>query len=366
LTLKRKAGKNFDVLVEKQVIKDEENTVYSFIIEKDIKIGYIKIPSFYADFEDNNSKGCAQDVVKEIIKLQKDNIKGLVIDLIDNGGGSMEEAIKLAGIFVDRGPISVVIDKDKIQTLIEDPFKGMFYKDPIVILVNGNSASASEFFAAALQDYNRALLIGSTTLGKATMQTILPLEENDKENFVKVTVNKFYRITGKSHQSVGISPNIMLPEIYETIFQKESNFPTALKNDSITTSIKFKTYFKNSLIEKIIKKSNERITNDSYFNTIKTLNKRIDNLVNQTRTVIPVNVDAVFEEQNNVTNLWDDITFFNSKSIDLNVYNSNLNKYLLAIHPLEKTYNQFQLDALKTNHYLKEAITIIEDFNTLK
>lgn len=366
LTLKRKAGKNFDVLVEKQVIKDEENTVYSFIIEKDIKIGYIKIPSFYADFEDNNSKGCAQDVVREIIKLQKDNIKGLVIDLVDNGGGSMEEAIKLAGIFVDRGPISVVIDKDKTQTLIEDPFKGMFYKDPIVILVNGNSASASEFFAATLQDYNRALLVGSTTLGKATMQTILPLEENDKENFVKVTVNKFYRITGKSHQSVGISPNVILPEIYETIFQKESNFPTALKNDSITTYIKFKPYFKNSLTEKIVKNSNERIANDSYFNTIKTLNKRIDNLVNQTRTAIPVNVDAVFEEQNNVTNLWDDITFFNAKSIDLNVYNSNLNKYLLAIHPLEKTYNQFQLDALKTNHYLKEAITIIEDFNTFK
>jgi carboxyl-terminal processing protease len=366
LTLKRKAGKNFDVLVEKQVIKDEENTVYSFIIEKDIKIGYIKIPSFYADFEDNNSKGCAQDVVKEIIKLQKDNIKGLVIDLVDNGGGSMEEAIKLAAIFVDRGPISVVIDKNKTQTLIEDPFKGMFYKDPVVILVNGNSASASEFFASILQDYNRALLIGSKTLGKATMQTILPLEENDNENFVKITVNKFYRITGKSHQSVGISPNVILPEIYETIFQKESNFPTAFKNDSINTSIKFKTYFKNSLIEKITKKSNQRVANDSYFNSIKTLNKRIDDLVNQPKTATPVNVDAVFEEQNKVIALWDDITIFNSKSIDLNVYNSNLNKYLLAIHPLEKTYNQFQIDALKTNHYLNEAITIIEDFNTFK
>jgi carboxyl-terminal processing protease len=366
LTLKRKSGKSFDVLVEKQIIKDEENTVYSFIIEKGTKIGYIKIPSFYADFEDNTNKGCAQDVVKEIIKLQKDNIKGLIIDLVDNGGGSMEEAIKLAGIFVDNGPISVVIDKSKTQTIIEDPFKGMFYKDPIVILVNGNSASASEFFASTLQDYNRALLIGSTTLGKATMQTILPLEVNDKENFVKVTVNKFYRITGKSHQSLGISPNVILPEIYEPIFQKESNFPTAFKNDSINTSIKFKTYFKNSLIEKIAKKSNQRIENDSYFNTIKTLNKRIDNLVNQPKTGTPVTIDAVFEEQNKVTRLWDDITVFNLKSIDLNVYNSNLNKYLLAIHPLEKTYNQFQLDALKTNHYLNEAIAIIEDFNSLK
>ncbi|MBG6111897.1 carboxyl-terminal processing protease [Flavobacterium sp. CG_23.5] len=366
LTLKRKAGKNFDVLVEKQVIKDEENTVYSFIIEKDIKIGYIKIPSFYSDFEGNNSKGCAQDVVKEIIKLQKDNIKGLVIDLIDNGGGSMEEAIKLAGIFVDKGPISVVIDKNKTKTVIEDPFKGMFYKDPIVILINGNSASASEFFSSILQDYNRALLIGSTTLGKATMQTIIPLEENDKENFVKVTINKFYRITGKSHQSVGISPNVILPEIYETIFQKESNFPTAFKNDSIDTSLKFRTYFKNSLIVKITKNSNQRIANDPYFNSIKTINTRIDNLVNQPKTAIVVTVDAIFAEQNNATSLWEDISAFNSKSIDLNVYNSNLNQYLLANHPLEKTYNQFQLDALKTNHYLNEAITIIEDFNTLK
>lgn len=366
LTLKRKTGKSFEVFIEKQIIKDEENTVYSFIVQKDIKIGYIKIPSFYADFEDNNSKGCAQDVVKEIIKLQKDNIKGLVIDLVDNGGGSMEEAIKLAGIFVDKGPISVVIDKNKIQTVIQDPFKGMFYKDPIVLLVNGNSASASEFFASILQDYNRALLIGSTTLGKATMQTIIPLEVNDKENFIKVTVNKFYRITGKSQQSVGISPNVMLPEIYETIFQKESNFPTAFKNDSITTSIKFKTYFKNSLIEKITKKSNQRVANDSYFNTIKTINKRIDDLVNKPKTATPVTIDAVFEEQNKVTNLWEEITIFNSKSIDLNAYNSNLNKYFLAIHPLEKTYNQFQLDALKTNHYLNEAITIIDDFNTLK
>ena len=180
LTLRRKSGKNFDVLVEKQVIKDEENTVYSFIIEKDIKIGYIKIPSFYADFEGNSGKGCAEDVAKEVIKLQKDTIKGLVIDLVDNGGGSMEEAIKLAGLFIDYGPISVVTDKTKIQAIIEDPYKGMLYKDPIVILINSNSASASEFFASILQDYNRALLIGSSTLGKATMQSIAPLDENDR------------------------------------------------------------------------------------------------------------------------------------------------------------------------------------------
>lgn len=366
LTLRRNSGKSFEVLVEKQVIKDEENTVYSFIVEQQIKIGYIKIPSFYSDFEGNGGKGCAQDVAKEIIKLQKDTIKGLVIDLVDNGGGSMEEAIKLAGMFIDNGPISVVIDNKKVHATIEDPYKGMIYKDPIVVLINGNSASASEFFASVLQDYQRAVLIGSTTLGKATMQTILPLEENDTENFVKVTVNKFYRITGKSHQSLGVFPNVVLPEIYETIFPKENNYPTAFKNDSITTYFKFTTYAKNNLIQKVAENSRQRIVNNNYFNAIKSINKRIDDLVNQPKKAIPMTLEMVFEEQNKVTDLWEDINSFDAGNINLNVYNSNLNKFLLAIHPSEKSNNQFQLNALKTNHYLNEAITIIEDFNALK
>ncbi|MFV8376066.1 S41 family peptidase [Flavobacterium sp. LB1P71] len=366
LTLRRNSGKKFEVLIEKQVIKDEENTVYSFIVEKDSKIGYIKIPSFYADLEGYSGKGCAQDVANEVIKLKKDNIKGLIIDLVDNGGGSMEEAIKLAGMFIDNGPISVVIDNKKGKTTIYDPYKGMIYKDPIVLLINGNSASASEFFASVLQDYHRALLIGSTTLGKATMQTIVPLEENDTENFIKLTINKFYRITGGSHQSVGVFPNVQMPEIYEKIFQKENDFPTAFKNDSIDTFIKFKPYVKNHLIQNVAENSKLRIINDSYFNAIKTINRRIDDLVNQPKKAIPLTIDMVFEEQNEVSNLWADINSFDSGNINLNVYNSNFNKFLLAIHPLEKSNNQFQLDALKKNHYLNEAITIIEDFNTLK
>ncbi|WP_431245111.1 S41 family peptidase [Flavobacterium sp. P21] len=160
LTLKRNSGKSFDVYIEKQVMKDEDNSVYSFIIGKDSKIGYIKIPSFYADLDENNRKGCADDVAREVMKLERDEIKGLVIDLIDNGGGSMEEAIKLAGMFIDYGPISIVIDNKKEKSIINDPYRGLIYKGPIVVLVNSNTASASEFFASILQDYNRALLIG--------------------------------------------------------------------------------------------------------------------------------------------------------------------------------------------------------------
>ena len=104
------------------------------------------------------------------------------------------------------------------------------------------------------------------------------------ENFVKVTVNKFYRINGKSNQSVGVSPNVLLPEIYETIFQKEKNYPTAFKNDSLTVSMKFKPYVKNNLIQKLTQKSKLRIANDAYFNDIKSINKKIDDLINQPKT----------------------------------------------------------------------------------
>jgi carboxyl-terminal processing protease len=114
-----------------------------------------------------------------------------------------------------------------VQTIINDPYPGMIYKDPIVILINGNSASASEFFASALQDYNRALLMGTGTLGKATIQSIMALKK--MKNFVKISINKFYRVTGKSNQATGIIPNVTVPDIYETIYLRNVTIPLPLK-----------------------------------------------------------------------------------------------------------------------------------------
>ncbi|MNX46087.1 Tail-specific protease precursor [compost metagenome] len=366
LTLKRNSGKNFDVTIEKQVITDEENTVFSFVVKKSEKIGYLKIPSFYADLEDNNIKGCADDVAKELIKLEKDNIKGLVIDLMDNGGGSMEEAVKLASMFIDSGAFSIILDKDNNRTIIEDPYNGMLYKGPIVVLINSNSASASEFFASILQDYNRALLIGSRTLGKATMQTILPLEDNDDQNFVKVTINKFYRISGKSHQGTGVVPNVKLPEIYEDIYPKENDFTTAFANDSINIRLKFRPYLKNSQIQTLTENSKKRVSNDAYFTGINEINGKIDSLLNKTKRAIPMTIEAVFEEQKIKNDLWEEISSFDKKDLNLNVDNSTVNKFLLALYPADRLMNQLQIDALKTNHYLNEATTIIQEFNAFK
>lgn len=366
ITLKRNSGKSFEVYIEKQVMKDEENSVFSFIIGKDSKIGYIKIPSFYADLDGNSRKGCADDVAREIIKLERDNIKGLVIDLIDNGGGSMEEAIKLAGMFVDYGPLSIVIDHTKEKSIINDPFKGVIYKGPIVILVNSNTASASEFFSSIMQDYNRALLLGSSTLGKATMQTILSLDETKNTDFLKITINKFYRVTGKSHQYIGVTPDVVLPEFYEDVYQKESDFPTAIKNDSITSTLKYRPYVKRALIDKLAQNSKTRLADNFYFNDIKKINLKIDQLVNTPKAEVPMTIDAVFNQKKIVNSLWKEINTFNDENNPLDVYNSTVNQYLLSAYPNDKTINQYQIDHLKINPYLNEAVNIINDFNSSK
>ena len=365
LTIKRKGEKNFNVTLEKEVLKDEQNSVYSYLVEDKNKIGYIKIPSFYTNFESKDNNGCANDVATEIVKLQNDDIDGLVIDLMDNGGGSMEEAIKLAGLFVHHGPISIVVDKSQKQQIIQDPYRGYLYKGPVIILVNGNTASASEFFATILQDYNRAMVIGSSTLWKATMQTILPIDSNE-ENFVKVTINKFYRITGKSHQSIGVLPDVQVPVLYESIIQKEKDYPTAFKNDILPTSISFTPYVKNKLIHHLTKNSQKRVTASSYFNNVVSMNKRIDELIKNPKTIIPMQIETVFEEQKLVTTLWESINSFKDESISLNVKNSSFNESLLKVYPSERAFKETQILALKNNHYLNEAIQIINDYFVLK
>lgn len=367
LTLRRKSGQNFDVTIDKQLIKDEANTVYSFIIEeKNKKFGYLKIPSFYADFVGNNGTGCAEDAGLEVLKLKKENIKGLIIDLVDNGGGSMEEAIKLAGMFIDSGPISIIVDSKQRQTIVNDPYKGMLFKEPVVILVNGNTASASEFFASILQDYNRALLLGSSTVGKATMQTIIPLDKNDNENFIKVTINKFYRVTGRSNQALGIIPNVSIPIIYETVFPKESNSPSSFKNDSLTNQLVFKPFLKRSFLDTIANNSKKRVATDSYFNEISKINQKITDIITKPKLPLPITIESVFNEQMEVTRLSKEILDVEAHISNLNIYNSYLNKFILSLYPDEKVNNLFQLETLKTNHLLKESINILEDFNSLK
>ena len=226
--------------VNAQLADEEENRVQGYLLKGARTIGYISLPAFYEDWVDNNNgiNGCANDVAKEIIKLKKEGITGLILDLRYNGGGSMNEAVGLAGLFIDAGPVAQIKDRDaKIYTL-KDVNRGTIWDGPLIVMVNGSSASASEVVAGTLQDYNRALIVGSPTFGKATAQVVLPMDTTvDLANFnrqaqassyIKITMSKLYRINGTTAQFSGVKPDILLPEPPDATQLREADEPFAL------------------------------------------------------------------------------------------------------------------------------------------
>jgi carboxyl-terminal processing protease len=361
MTIQKKNGTILDIILKKQIMKATANAVSSFIVEKGIKIGYIEIPNFYSDFDGYSPEGCADDVTKEIIKLKQDNIQGLVIDLQDNGGGSMEEAIKLAGMFIDFGPVSVLVDSKKKQTILKDYNRGSVYYGPIVILINGNSASASEFFSATMQDYNRAMIVGSTSLGKASMQTILPLDDN-QQDFVKLTIEKFYRITGKSNQIKGIIPDIALPILYDSIVAREISYKTALKYDEILSKARFSP-FRKDYYPIIIEQSNSRSKNNARFNEIIAVNDEINALYNNQKKPLLMTFKSVFNDVHEIDALWEKVkkivAIENRCTISNNSYDTEKIKY----DDYQQEINTYKIKELRTNPYVEEAVSILNDIN---
>jgi carboxyl-terminal processing protease len=240
LIIKTKEGESKSIELQKEKMEDEEAIVQSFVLNGAQKIGYIKLPGFYSREDDTSGvKGCANDVAREVVKLNKDTIKGLILDLRNNGGGIVQEALELAGIFIDRGPICMIKEKEGKTFALKDPNVGQIYAGPMIVMINSHSASASELTSAALQDYNRAMIVGSTTYGKGTGQQILPMDTSAKfdrnkkyESFVKVTDMKFYRINGTTVQWKGVIPDISLKSPFDLFAERESNEPTALLPDT--------------------------------------------------------------------------------------------------------------------------------------
>lgn len=244
--LRKQTGKIITVELFKSTITVEENIINSYIIEGEKKIGYISLPSFYFNRETDN--GCANDIAKELIQLKKEGIEGLIFDIRGNGGGSMEEAIKLCGMFINYGALLIFSSKEGEPETIKDINKGSVYTGPMAVLVDKTSCSASEVFAAVMQDYNRALIIGNNTYGKSTSQSVAPINasvlspsENADESlgYIKLTMGKLYRCTGKSYQKEGVQVDISIPDMYESIELGERLEPRVLDNKPIDK----KTYF---------------------------------------------------------------------------------------------------------------------------
>ncbi|WP_447788992.1 MULTISPECIES: carboxy terminal-processing peptidase [Pseudomonas] len=232
------------VPITREAVKLEDQAVKKSVLNlkqdgKDYKLGVIEIPAFYLDFKafragDPDYKSTTRDVKKLLTELQKDKVDGVVIDLRNNGGGSLQEATELTSLFIDKGPTVLVRNADGRVDVLEDENPGAFYKGPMAVLVNRLSASASEIFAGAMQDYHRALIIGGQTFGKGTVQTIQPLNHGE----LKLTLAKFYRVSGQSTQHQGVLPDIDYPSIIDTKEIGESALPEAMPWDTIRAAIK--------------------------------------------------------------------------------------------------------------------------------
>lgn len=361
-TIKKKNGTLLDLVLNKEVMKATENSVYSFIAEKKARVGYIRIPSFYSDFEGNSSHGCAEDVAKEIAKLRKDNIDGIILDLQDNGGGSMDEAIKLAGMFIDNGPVSVSVNKNGKQTVMRDTQRGMIYNGPIVVMINGQSASASEFFAGAMQDYNRALIAGATSLGKASIQVIQPIDMNQEE-FVKVTIQKFYRITGESSQIKGIVPDIYFPTVYDSIIPREKSYKNALPYDFIKTDARFKRYEQD--FSPVIARSIERVKSNPRFIDLADIDKKVSEVYNNPVPSLALSLDDVFNMLNEIDVLWKRIKAQAAKPSGCKISNNSNESRRIRHDRLLQEINADKMAEVRSNPYVEEAVNIVRDCKTL-
>ncbi|CAM3581015.1 carboxy terminal-processing peptidase [Parendozoicomonas haliclonae] len=227
-------GKNRIYSIVRDKVKLEEQSAQKSVIEvgkgsEKKRIGVIEIPAFYIDFKaaqagDPNYKSTTRDVRKLIAELKKEKIDGLVIDLRNNGGGSLQEANQLTGLFIPKGPTVIVKDSRGRTEAQQDPDPKEVYDGPMAVLINRLSASASEIFAGAMQDYQRALVIGGQSFGKGTVQTIQPLNHGQ----LKLTVAKFYRVSGQSTQNRGVIPDISFPSLFDPKDIGESSLPNAL------------------------------------------------------------------------------------------------------------------------------------------
>tara|TARA_B100001287_G_scaffold40193_1_gene29378 strand:+ start:4078 stop:6189 length:2112 start_codon:yes stop_codon:yes gene_type:complete len=271
LTIKKVDGSISEVAVKRDIVLLEETYIKSSIVDKDnSSYGIINIPKFYIDFDNQSNRDAAKDLKTEIIRLKEQGVKGLVIDLRNNGGGALKTVVDMAGMFIKSGPVVQVKYFDKEKEILSDKDRSILWNGPLVILVNEGSASASEILAAAMQDYKRAIIIGGTqTWGKGTVQNVFPLNRMVRGNTngdlgaLRYTTQKYYRINGGSVQLEGVKSDINVPYKYKYLDFGEKDSENPLQWDEID-DVEFTAWQSNFDFNSAIEKSKNRMKNNDY------------------------------------------------------------------------------------------------------
>jgi carboxyl-terminal processing protease len=275
LTVKKKLDGSIKVIsIIRDVVQLDETFVKSSIVEKNgKKYAVIDLPSFYIDFQDQASRDSAKDMEKEIERLKAENVTGLIVDLRNNGGGSLKTAIEISGLFIDKGPIVQVKYRGENPIIKNDIDPQIQWEGSLVILVNEFSASASEIFAAAMQDYKRAVILGGNqTYGKGTVQNILPINQfypNYEEDlgYLKMTIQKFYRVNGGSTQKEGVYSDIAMPSRYSYMKVGERDLEGALAWDKVPQA-KYSQTNSYANFADVVYSSKQRIASNTNFKLV--------------------------------------------------------------------------------------------------
>ncbi len=369
----RKAdGATVIVLLRKEKIENEENIVKGFMLKGEKKIGYILLPGFYTEWGNESGSGCANDVAKAIIRLKKENIDGLILDVRYNGGGSLGEALEMAGIFIDEGPLSSEKNKDGKQITMKDPNRGTIYDGPMALMINGQSASASELLAAMLQDYNRAVIVGSESYGKATAQRMFSLDTisnlaapAENKEMLKITIAKLYRLTGGSAQFNGVSPDVILPDAFDALEFREKFSKYALTPDSG----KRNSYYKPLPplpVSELANKSATRVNASDAFREIKKFIEKGKKFYTATTKTIPLKWDSFekwMKENETDEDILNDEDAPTKKFI---VENHGGDKELFRNNPYAKEVNEVWLKNIAGDIYIEEAFSVLLDLINLQ
>ena len=371
LTVRKLNGVEKEIAIQRDIVIIEETYAKSAIVEDTLtggKVGYIFLPSFYANFEDPNGRSSSRDMLQEVEKLKNAGVQGIIIDLRGNGGGSLQDAIEIAGIFIDQGPVVQVKGRMGNPRVYGDPQPGIVYEGPLVIMVNPISASASEILAAALQDYHRAIITGtSKTFGKGTVQRFFNLDDLARGfdevkplGSLKLTIQKFYRIDGGSTQLKGVTPDIIMSDPYTYLEIGESELKYPMEWTQVNAA-NYSTFNNEYLFTSLKKASNDRIKNDKRFQMLDEHARQIK--TRRDKTLIPLKMED-FKRQND-ENLEQSKAFdklmkdtLSLKSTPLSVDLQRIGSDTTKINILKKWTK-----GLRTDPYLLESVRIVRDWN---
>ena len=354
----RKPDGTFKVvsLIREKIVLDE-GYARSVVIQNGAdKYGYILLPDFYADFEREDGHRCSEDVAAEIKKLKAENVKGIIIDVRFNGGGSLYEVVQMAGLFIDKGPVVQIRNKEGRSQTLYDETPGILYDGPLVVMANEFSASASEIFAGAIQDYKRGIVVGSSsTYGKGTVQRNVafgkPLDSlgiQTEYGAVKLTFQKFYRITGSSTQKKGVVPDVILPDEYEYLKYREKDNESALSWDEMERA-RYMVWPNNAPLSQVVQSTNLHIQNDTALNKFK---QNLRWVSNQIETPVYLKLDKFQAFKKRVQ----EVSKQNEQALKL--------KTSMNLAPIKVDYNKFynNPDKSKQDRYQAWIKDLAKDF----